>query len=278
MTHEVIQNAFGVERRAAIEARDLKRAQGIKDLMKRVGRGYARGWFTEDGQALLASPVVDVTTQDQDPLASVVAEFRAGRLNTPEAVASNWQLRWRVWGEQVGLNIAVPDFGGSQEGLNEHLLKGDKPFYVPSELSTQATRHLLGKIWPAMQSHAVAENTPVTNEVDHSGWRYTEASTNAPLLDTKEGDLRNKIKKVEAGREGLPATEYIIASQDHKLLTGEYFDQGPTWSRLLGSRGGGGIVDASFDRGGDLGVGWGLDADGHDPYLGGRSSVGVKKA
>ncbi len=32
----------------------------------------------------------------QDPLSEVVAEFRAGRLNTPEAVTSNWQLRWRV--------------------------------------------------------------------------------------------------------------------------------------------------------------------------------------
>lgn len=273
MTHEVIQNALGAERRAAIDARDLKRARGIKDIMKQVGRAYARGWLSEDGQAFLAQPV-----EEKDPLASVVAEFKAGRLNTPEAVTSSWQRRWEVWGVEIGLNIAVPAFEGSQQDLNEHLLREDRPFYVPTELSTQATRHLLGKVWPAMRSQAVAENTPVTNEVDHSGWRYAEASTNAPFLDTKEGDLRNKIKKVEDGREGLTATEYIIASQDHKLLTGEYFDQGSTWSRLLGSRRDGKVVLAHFYPDGCLFVGWDLRADGHDPYLGGRSSVGVKKA
>ncbi len=215
--------------------------------------------------------------QEQDPLALVVAEFKAGRLNTPEAVTSSWQLRWRVWGEQAGLNIAVPDFEGSQEDLNDHLLKGDKPLYVPTEISTQATRYLLGKIWPAMQSHAVTENTSVTNEVDHSGWRYTESSTKTPFLDTKEEDLRNKIEKVEAGREGLTTTEYIIASQDHKLLTGEYFE-GSNFSRLLGSRDGGWVVGAGFDLNGHLNVEW--DLRGGDPYprLGGRSSVGVKKA
>lgn len=218
------------------------------------------------------------TVQEQDPLVSVVAEFRAGRLNTPETVTSNWQLRWGVWGEKVGLNITVPDFEGSQRDLNEHLSKGDRPFYVPTELSTQITRHLLGKIWPAMQSHSVAENTNVTNEIDHSGWRYTEGSTNAPFLNTREDDLRNKIKKVEAGREGLTATEYIIASQDHKLLTGEYFDQGSIWSRLLGSRSDGGVVIAYFRPSGGLHVGWVLRSVDHSPRLGGRSSVGVKKA
>lgn len=217
-------------------------------------------------------------TRNKNPLNSVIAEFRSGKLNTPEAVTLSWRLRWRVWGEKVGLNIAVPDFEGSQADLSEHLLKGDKPFYVPTEISTQATRHLLGKIWPVMQSYSVAENTGVTNEVDHSGWRYTEATTDAPFLETKEGDLRNKIKKIEDGREGLTVTEYIIASQDHKLLTGRYFDQGDTWSRLLGSRGDGKVVDAGFHSGGFLYVDWRLDADCPYPGLGGRSSVGVKKA
>ncbi|OGE30729.1 hypothetical protein A3C59_03370 [Candidatus Daviesbacteria bacterium RIFCSPHIGHO2_02_FULL_36_13] len=266
MTHEVIQNALGAERRAAVNAGDVKRAEGLKDLMKRAGRGNARGWFTENGQILV----------EQDPLASVVAEFRAGRLNTPEAVTSSWQLEWRVRGEQVGLNIAVPAFEGSQADLNEHILRGDRPIFVPTELSTQATRHLLGKIWPAMQSHSVAENTSVTNEVDHSGWRYTEATTNAPYLDTTEKQLKDQLKK--ANREGLTATEYIIASQDHKLLTGEYFDQGSTWSRLLESRLGGEVVDADFYSDGYLGVHWYLKSDDHHPSLGGRSSVGVKKA
>ncbi len=225
--------------------------------------------------ALQSQSVVDV--QELDPLASVVAEFRAGRLNTPEAVTSSWQLKWGVWGERVGLNVTVPDFEGSQQDLNEHLLRGDRPVFVPAEISTQGTRHLLGKIWPAMQSHCVAENTRVTNEKEHSGWRYTEGTTNAPFIDTKEQDLKDKIKKVEAGREGLNATEYIIASQDHKLLTGEYFDQGSTWARLLESRLVGSVVDARFFPYGYLDVIWHLRSDDPYPFLGGRSSVGVSK-
>ena len=60
MTHEVIQNALGAERRAAVDAGDIKRAQGIKDLMKRTGRGNAKGWFTENGQILVAESVTPI--------------------------------------------------------------------------------------------------------------------------------------------------------------------------------------------------------------------------
>lgn len=239
----------------------------------------ARTLREQYGDIPLNPNIVKANKQDQDPLALVVAEFRTGRLNTPEAVTSSWRLRWQAWGEKVGLNIIVSDFEGSQADLSEHLLRGDRPFYVPSELSVQARRHILGKIWPAMKSYSIAaENTSVTNKVDHSGWRYTEASTNAPFLDTKEKNLRDKINKVEADRESLTATEYIIASQDHKLLTGEYFDQGTTWSRLLGSRSAGWVVSVSFDPDGYLSVDWGRYADDPYPDLGGRSSVGVKKA
>lgn len=87
-----------------------------------------------------------------------------------------------------------------------------------------------------MQSEAAIEENTVTNEVDHSGWRYTESTVAAPNLNTTEKQLKDKFQKV--GREGLTLTEYIIASQDAKVLEGKYFDKDATWFRLLGSRDG----------------------------------------
>ncbi|KKT80744.1 MAG: hypothetical protein UW78_C0026G0002 [Candidatus Azambacteria bacterium GW2011_GWA1_44_9] len=211
-----------------------------------------------------------------DPLADVVADFQAGRLNTPEAVTASWQKRWQVWGGKIGLNIVVPAFEGSGEGLNQHLLKRDRPIYLPEELAAQTTRHLLGQIWPEMQNYSVQKRNDVINEAQHVGWRYTEAVTAAPFLGTTEEALRNMIQR--AGREGLTGNEYIIASQDHKLLTGEYFDQGVTWSRLLLSRNDGRVFSTGFSPGGRLVVHWFLGPDSCYPSVGGRSSEGVKKA
>lgn len=226
----------------------------------------------------------DVVFDGQDPIAvarqgslsQVTAEFKAGRLNTPDAVTRGWQTRWAVWGEKVGLNIIVPDFPGTEESLNEALIRGDKPIYVPAELSTQDKRHLLGKIWPQMQSHAVDEGNAVTNEANHTGWRYTESATDAPNTDTTEGQLRGKLKKM--GREGLTVAEYVIASQDARVLGGQYFDEGLIWSRLLGSRHEGYVVHALFLSHGGLRVDWALGRELHDPGVGGRSSLGVTEA
>lgn len=227
------------------------------------------------GDVPLPGGVRDQTLQ-QAPLALVIAEFRAGRLNTPDAVTRGWQTRWIVWGEKVGLNIIVPDFPGTQESLNEALRRGDKPIYVPPELSTQDKRHLLGRIWPQMQSHAVGEGNTVTNEANHTGWRYTESAIDAPNSNTTEGQLRKIFEGM--GRAGLTVTEYIIASQDAKALEGRYFDGGPTWSLLLGSLLEGGVVYAYFHSNGYLSVEWNLHPEPPDPVIGGRSSLGATKA
>lgn len=42
---------------------------------------------------------------------------------------------------------------------------------------------------------------------------------------------------------------------------------------MAGSRNDGRIVNASFNRDGNLNVNWNLKADNHNPNLGGRSSV-----
>lgn len=212
----------------------------------------------------------DVSLNGQHPIED------KSKLNTPESVTVNWQTRWTAWGEKIGLNITVPEFPDTLEGLTEALKRGDKPIYVPQELSSQAQRHLLDKIWPKMQSHSTKEGNTVTNEVNHVGWRYTEYVTDAPHTNTTEKQLRDTFERT--GREGLTVSEYIIAAQDAKSLEGSYLDQGSTWSRLLGSRREGGVVSADFSPGGALRVGWDLRSGFHHSYVGGRSSQGVVRA
>lgn len=284
-------------------AAEFEKLQALaREIEERVGQGGYPAWAAQAGDITrkagqLAQKIRELhgpeyfiepeTSQsDQrsgDLSAEALAEFRAerGRLNTPEGVTKTYQAIWRERAERIGMAITVPEFPGSGEDLQEHLAKGDKPFFVPEELSTQQTRYLLGRMFPKMQSYAVQEY-PVTNEVDHSGWRYTEASTDAPYLNTTEETLRKKIerkgKERATLREGLTLSEYIIASQDHQLLTGEYFDQGSTWVRLLGSRVDGCVVLAHFHSGGSLDVHWRLYPASQYFYFGGRSSEGVKKA
>lgn len=211
----------------------------------------------------------------EDLLREAIREYKT-QPHTPELVTETWQARWQVWGERAGLSIVVPDFPDTQEGLAEREQKGDKPIYVPPELATQESRYLLAKIWPNVTSYSVQEGNPVTNEVDHLGWKYVEASVDAPHRNTQEADLRKMF--ASQGREEMTLTEYIIASQDSKLRTDRFFDEGATWSRLLGSRSMGGVVRALFGSDGRLRVYWGLAPQDSGPGLGGRSSVGVQRA
>lgn len=207
------------------------------------------------------------------------AEFIVGRLNTPERVTTTYQNIWRIRAKEIGMDIPVPEFPGSREDLQEHLAAGDMPFFNPG-----ISIYLLGRMFPKMGDYAVKEGGLVTNEVDHSGWRYTESSTDAPYLNTTEEALRKEIEKKarkdQRIREGLTLSEYISASQGHKILTDKYFDQGgdPTSSRLLASRCNGYVVHARFYPAGGLWFGWILSPGARSSYVGGRSSEGVKKA
>ena len=101
----------------------------------------------------------------------------------------------------------------------------------------------------------------------------------APYPDTTEKKLKEDVKKDD--RRLLTLNEYIAASLDNKLFTGHYLDEyrpNEFSTRVrLASRNDGRIVNAYFNRDGDLIVHWALLADYHYPRLGGRSS-GVNKA
>ncbi len=193
---------------------------------------------------------------------------------TPELATQTFQTLWNVRGESVGFHFEVAPCPYTEEELKTLESQGKRVGFLPSEVSTQKTRHLLGKMFPQMQSHSVEEGNYVTNEEDRSGWFDYEADIDAPYTNTNEKQLNEKVKR--DGRRLLTLNEYIAAGQDSKHFTGKYLDQNKTFVRL-GSRNGGHVVDAGFDSGGGLDVYWSLRPDARNGGLGGRSS-GVKKA
>jgi len=208
-----------------------------------------------------------------DLLSQAVQEFKA-KPHTPELITSTWQVVWQNWGERIGFNITVLALDRTQEELRELEKQGRGLAYVPEKLKSEGTRHVLGRIFPKMESDSVRVGSDynVTNESRRSGWFDYEVRHKAPYLNTTDEQLKKEI--ASSGKEGMNLTEYIIASQFSKLTTGHYLDE-KNWVLLLASRLGDGVVHARFSPVGFLNVGASLHRP--HPRLGGRSS-GVKKA
>ncbi len=215
-----------------------------------------------DGVSVAARPSAQ---NEVDPLASVIEAYQ-NQPHTPELVTQTHQAVWQARGELVGATYEVTLCPYTQEQLADLEASGKRVGYLPAELATQQTRHILGEMFPKMQSHSVKEGNSVTNDESPSGWFDYEAAIDAPYLDTKEKQLTDQVAK--DGRKLLSLNQYIVAGQDSKLFTGQYLDETTTWVRL-GSRDGDRIVGAGFYRDGSLHVFWTLYADRHDPYLGG---------
>jgi hypothetical protein len=249
------------------ENQDLTKQRAIKEAMA----------------LLVAAEVTDPGQKTEDPLAAeqpslnllgqAVKEFKE-KPHTPEMVTSYWQTLWKVWGEKAGLSLTIPSCDRTRKEITRLEKEGRKLVYVPTEVASQENRHLLGRIFPEMQSYSVKKDNPVTNESNQGGWFDIEANLDSPNRNTKENDLKNLFEK--QGKSGQRLNTFIIASQDAKLQTGHYFDEN-TWSRLVGSRSAGRVVDASFGVLGRLRVHWSLGPQDHFSSWGGRSE-GVKKA
>lgn len=239
---------------------------GYADIIATITR--LRGGDFKDEAPMPASEAREV-----NPLTAVVEAYQ-NLPHTPELITQTHQAIWQARGELVGVSFEVTPCPYTQEQLADLEASGKRLGYLPPELATQETRHKLGKMYPKMQSHSVQEGNSVSNDGNPSGWFDYEAAIDAPYLDTKEKQLKERVAKDE--RELLTLNQYIVAGQDSKLFTGQYLDETETFVRLASSRDGR-MVRAGFGPGGHLGVDSGLDADLHDPYLGGRSS-GVKKA
>lgn len=159
-----------------------------------------------------------------------------------EILTSVWQQRWKEWCEEARVDtpIIVPAF--PDKPREEGSRTGDKPIYVPPELSTTESLPLLGKIF-GIGNYSVKEGHLPQNIVDHSGWRYIEASQNPSYAGLNEEALRTALSNL--GREGVTLNEEIIASHFTKLLTGRFLDEG-IWVMVLGTRKAGRALNLSF--------------------------------
>jgi len=210
--------------------------------------------------------------EPQSLLAQTIQEFKQGPI-APELVTKTFQSIWQVRGESAGLEFTIPPCDRTAEELAELERAGRQIGFLPEQLMRQQDRTILARVFPQLGSYSVQEGNTVTNEVDRSGWFDYEASIDAPYLNTTEDQL---IDRIDSEGEGLNMNllemnlnGYIVAGEDIRFITGKYLDQdGTSWSRLLGSRGRGLLVRASFGSNGYLHVYRFLSSSENYPYLG----------
>lgn len=194
----------------------------------------------------------------------------------PEAVTNFQQAFWQVPRGEEGLTFDIAPCTVTKEQLEKPFIdiKGKElpplTIGIPEELRGKEGLIKLGKMFPeSKSSYSVQGNTPIKDEFGKAGYIRLEGVVDAPNLDTTEDQLREHYKS--QGVRGQRLRTYIIASRQMKILKDKYFDQGATWSRLLGSRDGGVIVSAGCGSHGRLSVYRDLAPLRHDLDCGGRS-------
>jgi len=201
---------------------------------------------------------------------------------TPEHVTAVHQQLWAARGAAAGLRLTVPPCPYPAAELAELAQAGRRVGYLPPEVATRATRHLLGTVFPAMDCYSLQPDTEVENIGGRPGWFDYEAAIDAPYAGTSEAELLEEVRA--EGRELLSMNQYIVAAQDSRAFTGHYLDERRTWPRI-GIRVTGRIVCARFDGdemaeglgdeppvAGSLLTGYDLHPDFRAPYTGGRTA------
>ena len=150
-------------------------------------------------------------------------------LVSPESLTQFMRSFWAEAGRRIGKDYVVSEFPLKSEEIEERTKNGQMAIFVPAEVS----RVDLGRVFPKMESWAVAEGNSVVDRISNSGWLWIESSIDTPNRNTTEKQLEDIFKKVK--KQGQSLRTYIIGGQISKLLTDKYFDEGSNWSRLLGS-------------------------------------------
>ncbi|MCL4390196.1 MAG: hypothetical protein M1484_02100 [Patescibacteria group bacterium] len=138
------------------------------------------------------------------------------------------------------------------------------PVYIPN-----FTYPELGQKFPHLSSWAVAKGSTIKDERETAGWTDIEIVLEAPYRNTTERQLQERF--ANEGRVGARLKVGVLASEASKLLTDHYLDEGPTWSRYLGSRHVGQVVYACFGSDGGLHVHSYLEPGDVLQDIGGRS-------
>src|SRR3989344_2880534 len=192
----------------------------------------------------------------------------------PEAITNFQQAFWQVPRGAEGFTFDIGVCNASSEKLAQPIIDVEgreiSPFTVgiPAELKGKTGLIALGKMFPEINSYSVAENTPIEDESDHTGYLKVEG-IDTPNLNTDDNQARAHF--ASQGIFGQRLITYLILSRQMKIIKGQYPDQGSMWSRLLGSRRGGGVVDANCLPVGGVSVSRSLSPQVRHAYLGARS-------
>ena len=159
-----------------------------------------------------------------------VEEYKS-QPHTPELVTEVFQIIWMARQYLVGGAYEVNPCPFTQEELNNLEQRGRGVSYLPRELATQQRRYILGRMFPLMRNDSVRRGNCVTNDENPSGWFDYEVQVGAPCWLTEEKQPTEKT--IEKERKLLSLNQYVVASQDNKLFTGQYLDEHGCWIRSI---------------------------------------------
>ncbi|MBI4091814.1 MAG: hypothetical protein HY427_01250 [Candidatus Levybacteria bacterium] len=207
--------------------------------------------------------------ESQEAPRRTIAEYKQG-VSTPELWTTYWQDKFQADGRRIGINLEVPDCDWTEEEIKRPMvdIRGERIDGIMVPVVSSITLPVLGRMYPAMQSRTVREDSPVVDTHNTQGWIKVYGAGNAPNCNTGQAEAEKF-----AGEKGyLPGREitYILGSQAKKDFSNEYFDQGATWSWLPGSQIDGRLVNASFYPRGRLHALWHLNPDIPDQSYGWR--------
>jgi len=202
----------------------------------------------------------------------IITEYKT-KPHTPELLTKMHRVIWKYREDKlrkknIDISLTIQDCPLSQAEIEKLESEGKKISYLPPELSTQSSRHIMAKIWPEMKHQSCTKDNLFENDMERFGWFDYEGRNDFANSTLNEKELLELFEG--EGRLGMNLSEYIVASHDNKLLTRNYLDQN-TWSRLPGTSVKGKIVNACFGNFGLLIAYRNLSPEFIDPRLGGRS-------
>ncbi|MBU0998421.1 hypothetical protein KJ570_02755 [Patescibacteria group bacterium] len=209
------------------------------------------------------------TSEQTLSLEEATSEYKNKPTNS-ELLTQFMRSFWQEAGQRIEKNIIVDKFPLTAKEILEKRGKGYMAIFVPEGVN----RVDLGKMFSKMKSCAVQKENSVEEAINNSGWLWVEVSVDAPNRNTTQRELKEKFKKER--KQGQSLITYIIGGQISKLLTGEYFDEGSTWSRLLGSCHRGGVFCAAFRPDDGLNVSSHWNPGYFNESMGGRSEKVIK--
>ncbi|MDP3994460.1 MAG: hypothetical protein Q8P91_01345 [bacterium] len=176
----------------------------------------------------------------------------------PELLTESIRAFWEEAGHRIGKNIVVDKFPLGAEKIKEEREQRDRmAIFVPDNVNWED----LGKIFPEIGNWGLALGNPPFDIINNSGWLWIEASVDAP----------NRYITPKEGSQGQSLKTYIIGSQISKLLTGKYFDQDGTSSKLLGCfTAKGSAIRCRFEKHGYLVTFYRLSSKEEDGKVGSR--------